>query len=184
MTTPTTALNNSELAALRMADVITFHVYQGRGFIRAHLNALHEIYTAREQHVFATVNIDGGRYREIACEFRAKGFGGDGERCWSYELDHAPKLSAFASVSGTDYGDNAWPTTAQALRVGDRLCLSWIADNNNAVVKDAGLHRDQLTLRVARGDAAKPRSLAFLIAVATSLDNSARMVKRAGWPHA
>jgi hypothetical protein len=180
MSTPTTAINNGELAALRMADQVNFHVYNGRGFIRAHRNAASGIYTAREQHIFTTPQEYGGRFREISCDFRAMGYayneGGGVE--WSTETG-TPGLAAFASVSGTTYGDNTWPTTAQALRVGDRICLSWMADNNNTVIREAGLHSDRLTLRVTRGDA-KPRHLAFIVAQAITPDNSGRMVRRNG----
>jgi hypothetical protein len=182
MTTPTNALNNSELAALRMADTVNFHVTDGRAFIRAHRHAPSGIYTAREQHIFPTAQEYGGRFREIPCDIRAMGYGYNDSIGieWTTENTDAPKLAAFASVSGTLYGDNTWPTTAQALRVGDRLCLSWTADNNNTTIREANLHSDRLTLRVTRGEK-KPRHLAFFVAQTVTHNNSARMIRRDGY---
>jgi hypothetical protein len=178
-TTVAPALDTDALAALREADSLTFHVHQGRGFIRAYLDAHRDnIYTAREQRLFATPQEHGGRRREIPCEYGAMGYRVHGETAWT--AAGAPHMAAYASVTSSRYGDGTWSTTAAALRVGDRLYLSWVADNNTVTLDTYGLHADYLTLRATRGEAGKERALAFHVAHSVAPDNTARMIRRNG----
>ncbi len=181
-TTAVAALDAEALAALRAADSLSFHTHDGRAFIRAYRErGSGGVYTAREQRLFPDArDFAWSRFREIETNFFASGYG-DGSTSWSTGWgEGAPRLAAYASISGKDYGDGTWPTIAQALRPGDTLSLSWVADNNSDVIRDAGLHTDRLTLRVTRGYGDKRKQYAFHVDERTSLDNSARMIRRNG----
>jgi hypothetical protein len=180
-TTAVATLGADAVAALRAADSLSFHVHDGHASIRAYRERGSEgIYTAREQRLFPNArDFAWSRFREIEAEFAAHGYGEGSGISWSTGWgEGAPGLAAYTSISGTDYADGTWPTVANALRVGDTLTLSWVADNNSDVIRDAGLHTDRLTLCVTRGEGGK--RYAFHVREQTGPDNSARMIRRNG----
>ncbi len=69
-------------------------------------------------------------------------------------------------------------TIISLLRAGDRIRFRFDADGGNCgFIVGANLHADALYLIVERGDADKPKRLAFVLDHSVCLDNSARMVR-------
>lgn len=166
-----------DLTALRLADAVTFHhnaSAEGGPRISLHLESRMSdeprIFTATQQRVFPTA--DGrGRQRDIRLESSASGYASGGLPGWS--SSDARPLFCFYMIHSAQFSQS-WRTVARLLRVGDRLALQWVADNNTETLIDAGLHNDQLHLYVHRaGD-----RLVFPIATSVCPDNSARMIRR------
>lgn len=175
-TTKLHTVTADDVAALRGADSVTFHVHDGRGYIRAYLNTpMHRVLTRRQQQVFGEESpLPEQRMREITCEWLASGFGENGARSWS--TDDASNMSAYANVSAGQISDGLWNTTATLITPGDVLTTVWCADNNTDVIRDAGLHSDRLTLRAENGK----RERRFHVETSVGRDNSARMIRRDG----
>lgn len=173
-TEQTHTLTADDVAALRAADNVTFHVHLRNGYIRAHLHSWsgERVLTARDHRLFPQVdNITGDRERTIACDWKAFGFNGLGMR----EL---ADVGAFASVINTAFSYGAWPSTARTLRTGDAVRLVWLADGGNTThVEAAGLHVDELKLEITSPRRAEP----LIVHVDTRINpgNSARMIH--GW---
>lgn len=170
-------LTRDDLTALRLADAVTFHhnTIADRGpRISLHLESRMtdepRIFTATQQRVFPTA--DGrGRIRDIPLESSASGYAGNGSPGWT-SADPA-QLSCFYMIHSAQFTE-CWPTIPRLLKVGDRLALRWVADNNTETLNDASLHNDQLRLHVHRD----PGRLVFPIATSVCPDNSARMIRR------
>lgn len=187
--TPTTTpsaelgvLTRDDLAALKLADAVTFHhapASAGGPMIRLYLESRMSdeprIFTPGQQRAFpAADGRDGrGRMREIRVESAAYGYGDDGGTGW--RSADKPHLTCFQMIHSAQYTE-CWPTIPRLLKVGDRLALGWVADNNTETLTTAGLHRDQLRLRVHRGT----RPLVFPIATSVCPDNTARMIRTHG----
>jgi len=180
--TPDTAaepgvLARDDLTALRLADAVTFHhntIADGGPRISLHLESRMSdeprIFTATQQRVFPTA--DGrGRIRDIRLESATSGYPTGGSPGWSSA--DAPHLSCFYMIHSAQFTE-CWPTIPRLLKVGDRLALRWVADNNTEILTDAGLHNDELRLYVHRAGG----RLVFPIATSVSPDNSARMIRR------
>lgn len=175
--TDTLELSALDVTAIRMADSVTFQVHDGRAYLRAIKRdpTKGDTYSAREQRAFpGTGRFDTDRDREISATFDAYGYSVDGCHTWAHET--APNLSAFHMIHSAQYREE-WRTIADLIRQGGRLHLSWIADNNNQVIKAASLHADMLRLVIKRGD----KHMVFLIAHNVGPDNTARMIKRNGY---
>lgn len=173
-TTDPGPLTTDDVSALRLADRVTFHVYQREGYILAHAEEK-EVYTSREQKLFReTGAATGTRQRKIPCDYTAFGYTESGSTAWN--VGSAPNMAAYAHVNGFAYGDNPWPTTARMLRAADGVTMSWVADNNTGYTRDLGYHIDRLVLHVYRGKAKH----VFHVAEAITPDNSARMIRRGG----
>jgi hypothetical protein len=170
-------LTRDDLTALRLADAVTFHHHtsaEAGPRISLHLETRMtdepRIFTATQQRVFPSA--DGrGRQRDIHLESTASGYASDGLPGWN--SSDAGHLSCFYMIHTAQFSQS-WLTIARLLKVGDRLALQWLADNNTQTLTDAGLHNDQLHLHVHRaGD-----RLVFPIATSVCPDNSARMIRR------
>jgi hypothetical protein len=175
-------LTRDDLTALKLADAVTFHhttATLGGPMIRLYLeNRMSDeprIFTAAQQRAFpAADRSDGrGRMRDIPVESSAYGYGNDGSTGW--RSADTPQLACFHMIHSAQYTE-CWPTIPRLLKVGDRLALSWAADVNTDTVTAAGLHCDQLRLRVHRG----ARPLVFPIATSVCPDNTARMIRTHG----
>lgn len=173
-------LTRDDLSALRLADAVTFHhnpIADGGPRISLHLESRMSdeprIFTATQQRVFPTA--DGrDRIRDIRLESSASGYPSDGSPGWGSA--DAPHLSCFYMIGSAQFNE-CWPTIPRVLKVGDRLALHWVADNNTGSITDAGLHNDQLRLYVHRTGG----RLVFPIAASVCPDNSARMIRRQGF---
>lgn len=168
-----TPLTRTDINALRQADSVTFH-YNARTdqngtrscFVRAHKRVTDE---EREHDPFApyerTHTIDLGTWED----HRLTDYGND------YTAMHGAKYSAFVMIHSASVVQT-WLTIARSLKVGEEIVMHWTRDNNNQLLEQAGLHRDQLEIAV--GMPGKPARY-YLVDVSTSLDNSARMIQPA-----
>jgi len=176
------ALTADDIAAFKLADSVTFHHYEGRSFIRAHLDNTsgERIFTAREQRLFQSERDSNDRHREITCDVTMYGYSQNGFESWN--LESAPGASAFHYGFAAKY-DKPWQTIAGLLRAGDRLRLEWVADNNNDNVRGVGFHCDELRLIVVRTNKrtdASHDTMTFRIVTQVGPDNSARLIRRYG----
>lgn len=152
-----TPLTAADVAALRKADTISFHLYHDRiGGLVSKIAATKER-RRTEADPFAedvTVNVYVGHSVRDYGDRKAT-------RYTAFDMIHHPQ--------GCDW----WRTIVSLLKTGDILTLVWIRDNNTQVVKEAGLHYDSLQLRVDRGS----KSMTFKVATSVCPDNTARMVR-------
>lgn len=174
------ALTADDVHALRRADNLSFHVYEGKASIRAYLGTEDwKILTAREQRVFKRDGspLPGERMREIACQWGAHGYPeGDGMGI-AWRGEESPDLSAYASVVSGTY-NALWPTTSSLIGAGDTLTLHWTADCNTGTIREAGLHVDTLTITATSASGKRERT--FHVDTSITPDNSARMIRRFG----
>jgi hypothetical protein len=173
-------LTRDDIAALRCADTVSFHYNQRRGFIHADLDdhaGDRRIFTARQQRLFPDTAILG-RQRKVPVSTRMSGYD-TAARGIAWTRDDAPQVSAFHLISSVRF-NRVWQTIVGLLAVGDEIRLVWLADNNTETLREANLHADELTLIAIRRGRREVRHLAFFIAHAVRLDNSARMIRRFG----
>lgn len=164
----------SDVQALRRADSICFQVRRdGTAHIDATLTTwaypAPRIFTATQQRLFPDAH-HTDRRRRIQVGVTIVGF--DSDRRWHEHALPGACASAMIHAAGLD---DVWGSIAGFIRVGDVMTLHWRADNNNQVLIDAGLHRDELRIGIRRGR----RSWTFLVAVATGPDDTTRMISRA-----
>lgn len=180
-TTVSVELSADDVAALRASDDVSFHTHDGKAFVRVYLRVYGEgapVFTVKQQRLYPEAGPfgDRGRQRTIPCEHRAYGYGrraGEGypaRQGWNSE--HIPGYAAYASWVKRE----VWGTVSGLLRPGDRLTLSWVADNNNHHLDRADLHQDELHVVVHRGE----RKMTFLLNTSVCAGNSARMVRQYG----
>jgi hypothetical protein len=103
-------------------------------------------------------------HRVIPCNVLVRVYGGE----TGYSCSSPDTFSAYAYPARTDM----LMTLAAFLKAGDVLTLEWTGSNNNEVMRQAGLVRDDLHVLVARGD----KNFQFFMA-SHSCSPSARMVK-------
>jgi hypothetical protein len=159
MTTDTTTIptiDRDDLKALRTADSIVFrHTPEG--------STIECIKRDRDEF--------GGleRRRDIAVEGTIfAGYDADGGRSRGTKMNYG-----FAHFGSAHYTEQ-WHTVVQLLRSGDSLRLEFRTDDaTNGYVKEAGLHADELYLRVERAG----KRMYFLLDVSICPSNSARMCK-------
>lgn len=171
-TDQTAALDPGDVAALVKAHSLSFHHYGGNAWITASISRT--VYSAREQILFPNPGpIAGERGRAIACDSAIYAYTVDGHGGCAWTHRDTPDAACFHMIHTARYHE-PWTTVADLLRKGDRLTLSWTADNNTHVVRAAGLHADELRLVVDRGD----KRLTFSLGYSINPDNSARMIRR------
>jgi hypothetical protein len=167
--TGTIVLDKMALAALRMADTISFHHTDGNSLIRATKEAKvteRNPFAARETFIAVPCNARISDYEREAGE----GTETYGERLKNY--------TAFAWQSHAQSMDDPWQTIASSLQVGDELTLHWLRGGFSTVaMKSVNLHCDALYLRVRRGN----KRLTFLVEFYCGEDNTARMVRLTGY---
>jgi hypothetical protein len=166
-------LSVDDVAALRIAETVSFHVHKGETYINASIDVQRvgepRIFTAREQRVLPQAD-DWNRKRHIPTGGGARGY--DGDSSWRGD----ERTTAFEMVHSARYSDT-WKTIVSLLKVGDVLSLDFCGDGgSNGNTKPYGIHVDTLHLNVRRGD----QRLRFLVDFSACVDNSARAVKRFG----
>ncbi len=169
------ALTRDDITALKVADSVTFHIGDHFSGIRAHLDdtGRTRIYTRREQLLFAIADQYSGRAREIGADQSAMGYGGyTGGTNWAWPSSRVRGVECFHMEHGSSY-DVEWQSIVRLMRPGITLQLTWVADNNNDLVRAAGLHVDELSIGWGEG-AGKVR---YQITRSVCADNSARMIK-------
>lgn len=146
-------LDKIDVSALRKANDICFHHRGGEHYIRC-------LFRPSEDTPYETE-------RRIDVEGRIR----------AYDQDvPTDRRDAFHMLHGSRMNP-VWTTIASLLRGGDELVLVWVAGNDSEVVREAGLHQDELMLLVHRGG--KPK-WTFLIDARTCPDNTARLVRSSG----
>lgn len=175
----TPGLSDLDVAALRTAERVTFHYHGGRSYIRAGLDTPYEpkVYSAREQRVFPETRDAGAseRARIIECGVDLRGYTYEEDsELWYGDPDE--RAACYASIAAPRRS-RTWRTVVDLLRVGDRLALLWVADNNTTVIREADLHADSMNLLVKRG---QTRTLEFALDYRITPDNTARMIRRFG----
>lgn len=158
MDTPaeTIILDRDDVKALRNADAIAFrHTPEGSTIecIKKDRDEYGEKERRREITVLGTV---------------FNGYDSDGGRSRGEEMHYG-----FAYFGSAQYTES-WRTVASLLKVGDNLRLEFRTDDGtNGYAKTAGLHVDELYLRVERAG----KRLYFLLDVSVCQNNSARMCR-------
>lgn len=82
-------------------------------------------------------------------------------------------LTAHAAHVEQTYVDSHINTIVRFLRAGDFVTLEWWRDNNSLTIEKGGLHVDQLSLSVGRGE----KIYKFRVAFTITPNNSARMIR-------
>lgn len=172
-------LSADDVRALRTADTVSFHYYDGRGYVQLTLDGGERTgeprtLTVAEQRAFPQgVDRSAERRRTIDVTTEMHGYGADGWSSWNAESE--PRAAAFEMINSAQYSD-VWRTLVSLMRKGDRLTLAWVADNNTDNYRAAGLHGDHLKVIIVRGET----RLTFNLVTAVRPDNSARMIRRHG----
>lgn len=171
-------ISKDDIAALKIAESVSFYYHEKQGTIVARLEKpfsdVNRIYTAREQRLFPETD-ESWRMRTILVDTSMYGYTDDGSTNWSIANGDHPTATGYASITAPRSALE-WHTTVSMLKEGDILTLSWIADNNSETIRQARLHVDRVSLYVKRGD----KKLQFHLQTAITYDNSARMIKRNG----
>jgi hypothetical protein len=176
-------LTADDIAALKLADKVVYSLSTHGSLIRAGIESQRDgnVFTAREQRLFPKAE-RSEREREINVLSAAHGYGKHGESRWHWNLEHNPFTTApscFDMAHNAKYDHNL-QTLIHSLRAGETLRMIWTGDNNNDLVREAGLHVDQLDVIVipAREGAAR-RS--YCVETSVCADNTARMIRRNGF---
>lgn len=180
-------LTADDVAAMQDADSVSFHFYEGKFFVRCHMDdsvtSTPRIYTAKQQRVFPFAEsreyngvIYTDRERKIFVRGMCHGYTGS-LGMWTATPDNYPNATAFDMVHSARYAPE-WRSIVSLLRPGHRFGILFTADNNTDTVREAGLHIDMLSVHI--GMPKQNRVLSFLLSVSTCKDNTARMVKRNG----
>jgi hypothetical protein len=163
----TISLSADDVAALRMADSVSFSVYEGEAYIVAYLNkrfSPNPIFSVKEQKLFEADDHDfRERSRKIIC---------DSHRVINYQPHDSD--AQYRCHHYDQFRNAEWVTAANALRVGEQLTLEWVAGNDPIERKEGDWHRDELRL-VAGKRVGKSRT--WLIDVYVGPDNLNRMVR-------
>jgi hypothetical protein len=162
-TTETTipTLDRDDLKALRNADTVCFRYHDEVATIEC-LKRDSDEFGAKERR--RDITVEGVVYN---------GYDADGGRARGAEMNYG-----FAMFHSAKYTEN-WRTIVGLLRADDTLRLEFRTDDaTNGYVKDAGLHADELWLRIERGEGPHRKRLYFLLDASVCPDNSARMCRR------
>ncbi len=97
----------------------------------------------------------------------------------SYDANYKPgNYKAFALDHFPQNVHGPWPAVCAFVRVGDILSLHWVACNNNAHSKKAGLYVDRVELRVERTTrGGMKKRFTFILDHRVNPGDSARMVQ-------
>ena len=157
MTIPT--IDRDDLKAMRTADAVVFRSYRDGDSTIECVKKDRDEFGEKERR--RNIAVYGSVYN---------GYDADGGRCRGEEMRYGCVVLTCAQ-----YVEN-WRTVVSLLRVGDELRLEFRTDEaTNGYVKDAGLHADELWLRVDRNN----KRLYFLIETSICPSNSARMCRPA-----
>lgn len=170
MTTTTTeprtdVITAAHKRALRHADAICFDLLKdGQAQIRAILreDSRHNT-TGFEQVV--TIHCGGPRVQDYGRSTR-----------------HYPDAHTYSAYhhEGVATMNDVVRTIVNRIKIGGFVNLVWTRDNNNDILRDANLHQDELRVVISgpEKDGKLPPADTYLVEIAVTLDNSARMVMR------
>jgi hypothetical protein len=95
---------------------------------------------------------------------------------------------SLGEVIGCDYGEahlsysHEYMTRVNCMQAGDVLTLNWIACNDNNYMKQAGLHADELHLRIERMKDGKRKRYDFHVTTQVCPNNSVKMIRHTNTP--
>jgi hypothetical protein len=157
-------LTADDIAALKTADRVCFYLTEGRFYIRAILEhgfaESPRIFSAREQRLFPMAD-RSDREREIDVTGSVYGYD---------QVYETNKARAFDMIHGR--GNALWHTAVSLMTVGAGLSLQWCGGNDSENLREAGLHKDELQIKI-KGK----RTHTLAISTSVCADNSARMVR-------
>jgi hypothetical protein len=172
-------LSADDVAALRSCEAISFHRRKDGSLIRAMLDTIgiDRTYTDRQQRLFPESRDTGHADRARLIRVTSSIYGyrdHDSDMSWTHHSD--PQAVCSALISAAQH-HALWTTIAFLIRPGDRLHLSWIANNSTDLLRQAELHQDYLHLVVVRGQ----RQMTFAVADEVSPPHfPVRMIRRYG----
>ena len=157
-------LDKVQIAALRKADAISFHHYQGKSYIAA---------TKRVERTVAQPFADDVRI-DIPCGWRLTNYDPNDSGLGGPAIE-GDKFVAFDMIHTAQYEDGIWQTVASLLKPGDVLTLHWTRNGGTTqALNDAHMVGDRLRLVVERGD----RKLRFQVGEYFGpASNTSRMVR-------
>lgn len=151
----TVTLTTDDIQALRTATAVSFHQGDLGTFLRASFD--NDVVTTKNVVAFPDRDEYRGRERTI----------------WLSDQP-SENFYAFAMITSAQYHSD-WITVAKLLRKNDVLRFVWHEDyGTNDLLREHGLHADELQLHVTRGKT----QLTFTVAQSTCLDNTARMIRK------
>lgn len=146
----------AHLRALRNADSVVFRLYNGQATIEANRDARNtpDGFDAK------SVIYAGG---SLVMDYTNDRTGSTGFA--AFHMEH----------SGPRY-DVDLATLVGRIAKGDTLQLRWVRGNDSDLTRSLGIVRDELRLRIVKPSG---REESYLVTSSATLDNSARMVRRA-----
>lgn len=150
----THVLTTQDIRALKHADSICFdHTREGFGQIRAIVRAENSSTGFEQTHTIRAFVSSLDRYGPDRLE-----------NGWTaFHMESSAKYSPVAQ------------TLIRHMRAGGQFTLNWVRDNNNDILRDAGLHQDELRMRIAPPNGKHVD--VFLVRVSVGYDNTARMIR-------
>lgn len=150
-TTGPYALTRQDIRALRAADSVTFHLYQGRASVRAHQER-HNSSTGFDQthEIPATATV-------ISYQ---KGEHGRPTDMEAFHMIHSARFNY------------TWPSILARILPNSTLHLAWTRGNDTEAHTAVSFHADELHLSISRNG----KSEGYLVAYSVGPDNTARMV--------
>jgi len=171
------SLTRDDITALRKATSFTLHTSAYGIGIKAYLRTGTDTFSRTEQVIYPDTHMTHERARMIRTTAGISGHGHRTEPSWWWNSDSPDTGRPTPACFYSAYDETIMQTIWATLRPGDTLHLSWTADNNNDLTRDAGLHVDHVHLVVNRGTLKDRR---YLVGYQCSADNSARMIRRNG----
>lgn len=166
-------LTKTDIKALKNCDSICFdHLRpeKRQNGVKGQLRAIkHTTEAERQKDPFApnerTYTIAVDSHITVPHEERKKGLGDD-------------DLNAFEMVYHSQYTPGEANTLVDLLRPGDQVELQWWRGNNNELVTNSGLYKDELRVVVRRQLKKSVKRFRFFLSAKVGLDNTARMTRR------
>lgn len=142
-----------DLRALRVgADRITFHLFEGKSYIRAHRRG-------------EDTSSGFDEYHQVECDVRVNDYSETGR----------PDTREAYSCYFHAYRDDELRTMFHLAKPGDTFVIEWTRGNDNPLNREIGWHRDEVRLRMGKPESKKVYT--FLVGVQVGPDNTARMVR-------
>ncbi len=105
--------------------------------------------------------------------------------CNSFVEDYGQKYDDYKCIEGNSLlkEDTVFQTIVLSMKEGDELQLYWLKDNNNELIKEANLHKDEFKIKLVRRKTKKngiidTKHLVFNVVTIVSKNNSVRMIRR------
>ena len=145
-------LTTEEVAAIKSADVLVFHYRNGQSFIR----------TLKEKEMSSSEETG-----KIGCATQVDKYGKLGD------------VRSASHVMNFIQDNDHMLTILHNLSKGKKIKLVWICNNNNNLLRDAGLYNDELHLQIIDD---KGNMKSFIVDKVVSANNTAKMIKNESTP--